>query len=86
MVLELPAALPPADDVTDEGVADGRALHHRQRERLVLRHDALQQLQRRLGHLRRRRVLQHVVQRQRELGALGEKPPFLMVRFFSRVK
>ena len=75
MVLELPAALPPADDVCDEGVADGGPLHHSQGERLVLGHDALQQLQRRLSHLRRRRVLQHVVQRKRELGALGEKPP-----------
>ena len=75
VLLKLPAALPPADNVPDEGVADGRGRHHGQRERLVLRHDAFQQLQRRLRHLRRGRVHEDVVERCGELGAVGEEPP-----------
>ena len=75
MFLKLPAALPPPHDVVDEGVADGRPGDHLERESLVIGHDCLQQLQRRLRYLWRSCVDEHVVQGQWELRAVGEEPP-----------
>ena len=75
MLLKLPAALPPPHDVVNEGVADLRPGDHLERQALVLRDDRLQQLERRLRHLRRGRVHEDVVERCGELGAVGEEPP-----------
>ena len=74
VLLKLPTA-PPPHNVVHEGVADLCPGDHLERQVLVFRDDRLQQLERRLRHLRRGRVHEDVVERCGELGAVGEEPP-----------